>query len=97
MTTDDERVLHLEQRLAAMSFLFAAVVGSEDDDSIVVDAGRLQCLDETTYVDIEFGKRRVLFRRVVTNGMTCMVELIPADSEERWLAVDDESLGHLTE
>ena len=27
--------------------------------------------------------------------MTCVVELVPADREERWLAVDDESFCHL--
>ena len=95
MTTDDERMFHLEQCLTAVSFLFASMVGSKDNDSIVVDAGCLQCLDETANIDIELGQRLVIFGGVVTNGMTCMVELVPADREERWLAVDDESFCHL--
>ena len=80
-----------------MAFIHATMVGSNDDNGLVVDASGLQGLNKTAYEHIEFGQRLVVFWCIMTNGMTSVVELIPTNSKERGFAIDNETLCHLAE
>ena len=61
-TSDDKRCVDFFQCLSAMAFVDASVVGSNDEDTVLVNACIFCGLDDFTHITIQFGQVGIISR-----------------------------------
>ena len=97
LTANDKGNLQFGERLASVSLIDATMVCSDDDNCVIIDASILQSLHKSPYLNVESCQGFVVLRRIVPIRVPRVVKLVPTNSQQRWLLLNDKTFCHLAE